>query len=152
MITREKVREAFRKGITADQIAMFLNKHAHEQMYIKKELEFEKDNPAGILVDSREQVAERTKKQNKDVMMNTKASVIPVNVVDQMKIWEEEMNSLEWEEGIMISDFENRDKYEHFKAFIKSLDIVPIAWNDKSMTIVVTLDKQKEVYEFINKH
>ena len=41
-----------------------------------------------------------TKKQAKDMMMNTKASVIPVNIVDQMKIWEEEMkmtmNNLLW--------------------------------------------------------
>jgi hypothetical protein len=54
IITREHVREALSKGITANQIALFLNKHAHDQMYIKKDMEEEKDDPSGILVNSRE--------------------------------------------------------------------------------------------------
>lgn len=84
--------------------------------------------------------------------MMGEASVIPKNVVQQMKIWEEEMNCLNCKEGIMITGFENRDKYDHFKGFLKSSGIKPLTWNEKQMTIVVEIDKQKEVYEFLNKH
>jgi len=113
IITRERIRAAFRKGITAQQIAMFLNKHAHEQMFIKKDQEEEKDNPAGILVESKENeengdsngiqnhAAQKSRKQA--IRMLTKeTSVIPKNVVDQMHTWEEEMKSLDCKESLLV--------------------------------------------------
>lgn len=112
-LTRAKARDAFRKGITAHQISMFLAKHAHEQMYIKKDLEEEKEDPTGILVDSREQVKEKKKKLNLKGS-NAKASVIPSNVVQQIHIWEEEMNTITSQDGLLIRDFESREKYTHF--------------------------------------
>lgn len=150
IITRHKIREAFRKGISAEQIAMFLNKHAHDQMYIKKEVEDEKDNPVGILVDSRENGATLRKQAKK--MLDKNSSVIPKNVVDQMHIWETEMNCLKCREGLMISNFETRDKYDQFKGFMKSSGIQPLDWNEKSMTVVVALENQRDIYEFLNKH
>lgn len=150
IITRERVREAFKKGITAEQISMFLNKHAHEQMYIKKDLEDEKEDPAGILVDPRDAAPVGVKKADKRISKS--ASVIPKNVKDQMSIWESEMKCLQRRPGLMIDNFENRDKYDQFKAFLKSSSIMPLDWNEKNMTVVVALDKEKEIYEFLNRH
>ena len=147
-ITREKVREAFQKGITADQIAMFLNKHAHEQMYIKKELDDEKEAPKGTLVDYQDDTYYRKSKKGG----NVEVSVIPKNVIDQMHIWEEEVNCIRSQEGVMISNFESKDKFDYFKAFMKDNFISPLGISDKNMIVVVPLENEKAIYEFLNKH
>ena len=147
-ITREKVREAYQKGITADLIAMFLNKHAHEQMYIKKEIDEEKEAPKGTLVDYQDEMNLRKSKK----MPSSDISVVPKNVVDQMHIWEEETNSIKNQEGVMVSNFESKDKFEYFKAFMKTNSITPLGMNEKNMIVVVPLENEKSLYEFLNKH
>ena len=125
-LTRENCREAFKKGIKARQIEMFLSKRAHEQMYIKKDLEEEKDDPAGILVDSKEQLDERRRsKVNKEY--DAKASVLPKNVIQQIYIWEEEMNSYTAQDSLLVRPFENKQKLEYFLQFLQSASIPCLA-------------------------
>jgi len=130
---------------------MFLSKHAHEQMYIKKDLEEEKDDPTGILVESKEQVTERRKKIYKRDA-EAKASVIPTNVLQQIYIWEEEMNTVNSQNGILISNFESREKYKQFLQYLRSVHIPDLARSDKSAMVVVPIENQKEIYEFLNRH
>lgn len=150
-LTRDKAREAFRKGITAQQVSGFLTKHAHEQMYVKKELEDEKEDPTGILVDSREQVKEKKVKMRRKGN-DAKASVIPANVIQQIYIWEEEMDTLKVQEGILVRDFETFEKFRQFQNFCKRAFIPMLSYSEKYRLVVVPKDKQREVYEFTNRH
>lgn len=148
-IVRDKAREAYEKGITADLIAMFLNKHAHEQMFIKKELDDEKQMPSGILINENPQ--DSSKKAVKG-LMSKEVSVVPKNVIDQMHIWEEEINCISAKEGMIVYGFDNRDQFDQFKAFIRRSDIRAMSWSDKNMIYVVSVEYEKDIIEFLDRH
>ena len=144
MLTREKVREAFKKGISANQIAMFLNKHAHENMYKHIDQEEEKDEPKGILVGGKHAII----KTNHTI--DQKKMVIPQNVVDQLNIWEDELNLIKAPDGLMVSDCDSKEKYEQFKGFLKKKEIEPLSFNDSTRIIIVKEADKKEAYKFLN--
>ncbi|CAK1550273.1 unnamed protein product [Leptosia nina] len=75
VITRESVRQAFRGGISAEQIIKFLEQHSHPQML--------KTESGGI----------RT------------TSVLPPTVVDQIRLWESERNRFTYTEGVVYNQF-----------------------------------------------
>ncbi|XP_045525898.1 general transcription factor IIH subunit 4 isoform X2 [Pieris brassicae] len=75
VITRESVRQAFRGGISAQQIIKFLEQHSHPQMLCAES--------GGI----------RT------------SSLLPPTVVDQIRLWESERNRFTYTEGVVYNQF-----------------------------------------------
>ena len=71
-ITREKCRESFKKGLTTDQICMFLNEHAHPKMY---DLTIFK-NSSSQLISGLNPIKEQEEESKEDIESGGRAKLI----------------------------------------------------------------------------
>ncbi|AOA65153.1 TFIIH and nucleotide excision repair factor 3 complexes subunit [Komagataella phaffii CBS 7435] len=117
MITRESVREALRNGITADQIIKYLETHAHSQM---KKLAEEK------LLKKLEFDSNATETQQ--IGSQVKLEVIPPTVVDQIKLWQLEMDRLQTFAGFLFKDFANAQEFEQLANYADEVGVM--LWRD----------------------
>lgn len=94
VMTRDSVRQAFRGGITADQIISYLEQHAHSNMLLKE-----------------------------STSINTK-SVLPPTVVDQIKLWENERNRFTFTEGVAYNQFLSQSDFITLRDYAQSINVL----------------------------
>lgn len=118
VVTRESIRRAMVNGITADQIINYMESHAHpgmvkkaEEKYAKK-LEFE--NSIG----------------NTYAADQLKFEILPPTVVDQIKLWQLELDRIEATNGYLYKDFANDFEFEKLMDYGEEIGVV--LWKDQS--------------------
>lgn len=94
VMTRDSVRQAFRGGITADQIISYLEQHAHPNMLVK---------------------------ENTSIVSN---SVLPPTVVDQIKLWENERNRFTFTEGVAYNQFLSQSDFITLRDYAQSINVL----------------------------
>lgn len=94
VMSRDSVRQAFRGGITADQIKNYLEQHAHPNM-----LNVEKRS------------------------INSK-SILPPTVVDQIKLWENERNRFTFTEGVAYNQFLSQSDFITLRDYAQSINVL----------------------------
>lgn len=94
VMTRDSVRQAFRGGITADQIISYLEQHAHSNMLMKE-----------------------------TSSINSK-SLLPPTVVDQIKLWENERNRFTFTEGVAYNQFLSQSDFITLRDYAQSINVL----------------------------
>ncbi|KAF9911327.1 RNA polymerase II transcription factor B 52 kDa subunit [Lobosporangium transversale] len=113
VITRDSIRRALTKGITAEQIITYLTAHAHAQM--------RKHTP-----------------------------VLPLTVVDQIRLWEIEKNRLRPVQSWLYSDFGRQQDFESTLEYASELGVV--LWsNQKRRLICITTEGHQAVGSYVRK-
>ena len=148
-ITRESIRNALYNGITSDQIIKFLETHAHPQMRalakekLDKKVEFDAShniNTAGGAPQSKTDGA----------VSQHRLEVIPPNVVDQIKLWQLELDRIQTVEGYLFKDFANQREYDMLSTYATELGV--LVWGDKvKRKFFVTKDGMAQVADFANR-
>ncbi|EDK45100.1 TFIIH basal transcription factor complex subunit 2 [Lodderomyces elongisporus NRRL YB-4239] len=148
-ITRESIRNALYNGITADQIIKFLETHAHPQMRalakerLDKKVEFDAShniNTAGGAPQSKTDGA----------ISQHRLEVLPPNVVDQIKLWQLELDRIQTFDGYLFKDFANQQEYDMLSNYAAEIGV--LIWADKvKKKFFVTKDGMTQVAEFANR-
>ncbi|KAF9211244.1 RNA polymerase II transcription factor B 52 kDa subunit [Podila verticillata] len=113
VVTRDSIRRALSKGITADQIITYLTAHAHAQM--------RKHSP-----------------------------ILPLTVVDQIRLWEIEKNRLRPSPGWLYSQFNRQLDFESTLQYASELGVV--LWsNQKRRLLCITADGHQAVGAYVRK-
>lgn len=149
-ITRESIRNALMNGITSDQIIRFLETHAHPQMRIlakeklDKKIEFDVShniNTAGG--------APQSQDASSGVAQH-KLEVLPPTVVDQIKLWQLELDRIQTFEGYLFKDFQNQQEYDVLCNYASEVGV--LIWSDKvKKQFFVTKEGMTQVAEFANR-
>ncbi|AMD19616.1 HCL535Wp [Eremothecium sinecaudum] len=127
-VTRESIRRALHNGITADQIIAYLETHAHPQM---------------------RRLAEETLEKKLELDPNTKESlqVLPPTVVDQIKLWQLELDRIISYDGYLFRDFDNFQEYQSMTQYAR--DIGVLLWSDdKKRMFFVSKDGNAQVIDY----
>ncbi|KAM3163651.1 RNA polymerase II transcription factor B subunit 2 [Lachancea thermotolerans] len=127
-ITRESIRRALHNGITADQIIAYMETHAHPQM---------------------RRLAEQTldKKMELDPNCNEGLQILPPTVVDQIKLWQLELDRIISYDGYLFTDFENFQEYNMLSSYAK--DIGVLLWSDdKKKRFFVSQEGNSQVIDY----
>lgn len=150
-ITRELIREALTNGITADQIIKFLETHAHPQMRIlakeklDKKIEFDTShniNTAGGAPQSQAEGA-RT--------VQHRLEILPPTVVDQIKLWQLELDRIQTFEGYLLKDFPSQHEFDLLCNY--AVEIGVLIWSDKAKKqMFVTNEGLNQVGDYANRH
>ncbi|ODQ80569.1 hypothetical protein BABINDRAFT_160832 [Babjeviella inositovora NRRL Y-12698] len=141
-LTRESVRHALYNGITAEQIILFLENHAHPRMRrlgeekLNKRLEFDRNNnikpAAGAAMDE------------------YRLEILPPTVVDQIKLWQLEMDRIQTWDGYCFSDFSNVQEFELLNAYAEEIGV--LLWSDKNKKkFFITKEGRQQVVEYANR-
>jgi len=113
VVTRDSIRRALSKGITAEQIITYLNAHAHEQM--------RKHSP-----------------------------ILPLTVVDQIRLWEIEKNRLRPQASWLYSQFSRPQDFDSTLQYASELGVV--LWsNPKRRLIAITAEGHQAVGAYVRK-
>lgn len=94
VLTRDSIRQAFRGGITADQIISYLEQHAHPTMLSKESF--------GV-------------KSN---------SLLPPTIIDQIKLWENERNRFTYTEGVAYNQFLSQSDFISLRDYAQSINVL----------------------------
>ncbi|XP_031627983.1 general transcription factor IIH subunit 4 [Contarinia nasturtii] len=94
VLTRDSIRQAFRGGITADQIISYLEQHAHPTML-----------------------------SNESTSIKT-ASLLPPTIVDQIKLWENERNRFTYTEGVAYNQFLSQSDFISLRDYAQSINVL----------------------------
>lgn len=147
VITRESIRNALSNGITASQIINFLEAHAHPQMRalakekLDKKIEFDAShniNTAGG--------APQSKSGDSSVAQH-KLEVLPPNVVDQIKLWQLELDRIQTFDGYLFKDFKNQSEYDILCNYAQEVSV--LIWAEKAkLRFFVTQDGMAQVADF----
>ncbi|KAG0218766.1 RNA polymerase II transcription factor B subunit 2 [Mortierella sp. GBAus27b] len=113
VITRDSIRRALSKGITADQIITYLTTHAH-------------------------------------VQMRRHTPILPLTVVDQIRLWEIEKNRLRPTPSWLYSSFNRQQDFESTLEYARELGIV--LWsNPKKRQMCIKAEGHQAVGNYIRK-
>ncbi|KAF9979764.1 RNA polymerase II transcription factor B 52 kDa subunit [Mortierella antarctica] len=113
VVTRDSIRRALSKGITAEQIITYLNAHAHAQM--------RKHSP-----------------------------ILPLTVVDQIRLWEIEKNRLRPQASWLYSQFSRPQDFDSTLQYASELGVV--LWsNAKRRLIAITAEGHQAVGAYVRK-
>ncbi|KAI8139463.1 RNA polymerase II transcription factor B subunit 2 [Fennellomyces sp. T-0311] len=113
VITRDSVRNALLKGITADQIISYLQTHAHPQM-------------------------------------RKKTPILPLTVVDQIRLWEMERCRLKTHSAYLYHEFNMQADFDAAEKHAKDLEV--LLWsNPKKRTMVITQGGHDQVKGFVKR-
>lgn len=127
-LTRESVRRALMNGITADQIIAYLETHAHPQMRRLAE-------------------AKLLKKKELDPNSKDTIQILPPTVVDQIKLWQLELDRVITYEGSLYSDFESSAEYNMLCRYAQ--DIGVLLWkDDKKRKFFVSKEGNSQVLDY----
>lgn len=146
-ITRESIRKALLNGITADQIIRFLETHAHPQMRLlakeklDKKIEFDAShniNTAGGAPQSQDGGAN---------LAQHKLEVLPPTVVDQIRLWQLELDRIQTFDGYLFRDFQSQQEYDVLCSYASEVGV--LIWSDKQKRrFFVTKDGMSQVADF----
>ena len=150
-ITRESIRSALYNGITADQIIKFLETHAHPQMKLlakeklDKKIEFDTShniNTAGG--------APQSKVSGEGNVAQHKLEILPPTVVDQIKLWQLELDRIQTFDGYLFKDFSNQQEFDTLSNYASEVGV--LVWSDKiKKKFFVTAEGMTQVAEFANR-
>ncbi|KAG0346220.1 RNA polymerase II transcription factor B 52 kDa subunit [Podila humilis] len=113
VVTRDSIRRALSKGISADQIITYLNAHAHAQM--------RKHSP-----------------------------ILPLTVVDQIRLWEIEKNRLKPSPSWLYSQFNRQQDFESTLEYATELDLV--LWsNQRRRLLCIKAEGHQTVGGYVRK-
>ncbi|SCW03424.1 LAFE_0G10110g1_1 [Lachancea fermentati] len=127
-ITRESIRRALYNGITADQIIAYLETHAHPQMRRLAEINLEK-------------------KLELDQNCKDGLQILPPTVVDQIKLWQLELDRIISYDGYLFSDFEDFHEYHLLSTYAS--DIGVLLWKDeKKRRFFVSQEGNAQVIDY----
>ncbi|SCV05746.1 LANO_0H14268g1_1 [Lachancea nothofagi CBS 11611] len=127
-ITRESIRRALLNGITADQIIAYMETHAHPQM---------------------RRLAEQTLDKKLELDPNCKEGlqILPPTVVDQVKLWQLELDRIISYDGYLFTDFENYQEYNMLSTYAS--DIGALLWKDeKKRRFFVSQEGNAQVIDY----
>lgn len=149
-ITRESIRKALYNGITAEQIIKFLDAHAHSQMRasakekLDKKIEFDAShniNTAGGAPQS---------KSSDATVAQHRLEVLPPNVVDQIKLWQLELDRIQTFDGYLFKDFKNQNEYDVLCNYATEVGV--LLWSDKAkLRFFVTAEGMYQVADFASR-
>lgn len=127
-LTRESIRRALTNGITADQIIAYLESHAHPQMRRLAEERLEK-------------------KLELDANCKDPLLILPPTVVDQIKLWQLELDRIISYDGSLYSDFESHQEYHLLSSYAQ--DIGVLIWkDDKKKKFFVSKEGNSQVLDY----
>ncbi len=133
-ITRESIRNALYNGITADQIITYLEVHAHEQMLKAVSTKDEDNNNSKL------------KKRNEA----RGRSIIPPTVIDQIKLWQLELDRIKPTDGYLFHYFANDKEYQTAASYARELDV--LLWeNQRDRKFFVTKEGSSQVADYANR-
>ncbi|KAK6456073.1 RNA polymerase II transcription factor B subunit 2 [Scheffersomyces xylosifermentans] len=151
-ITRESIRNALYNGITADQVIKFLETHAHPQMKLlakerlDKKIEFDTShniNTAGGAPQSQAISADGSVAQHK-------LEILPPTVVDQIKLWQLELDRIQTFDGYVFKDFANQQEFDTLWNYASETGV--LIWSDKNKRkFFVTKEGFSQVADFGNR-
>lgn len=118
VLTRDSIRQAFRGGITAEQIISYLEQHSHPTMLSSKETS----------------------------AINTK-SILPPTVVDQIKLWENERKRFTFTEGVAYNQFLSQSDFITLRDYAQSINVLMWSL-ERTRTMVVTKSGHEDVKKF----
>lgn len=127
-LTRESIRRALMNGITAEQIIAYLETHAHPQM---------------------RRYAEQKLLKKRELDPNTKDTlqILPPTVVDQIKLWQLELDRVITYEGSLYSDFESSAEFNMLSKYAQ--DIGVLLWKDeKKRKFFVSKEGNSQVLDY----
>ncbi|GMM56860.1 TFIIH/NER complex subunit [Maudiozyma humilis] len=127
-ITRESIRTALTNGITAEQIIAYLETHAHPQM---------------------RRLAEENLEKKLELDPNTKDTlqILPPTVVDQIRLWQLELDRVICYDGSLYSDFENSTEFNLLSKYAQ--DIGVLLWkDDKKRKFFVSKEGNSQVLDY----
>lgn len=127
-ITRESIRTALTNGITAEQIIAYLETHAHPQM---------------------RRFAEETLLKKLELDPNSKDTlqILPPTVVDQIRLWQLELDRVICYDGSLYSDFETSTEYNLLSKYAQ--DIGVLLWrDDKKRKFFVSKEGNSQVLDY----
>lgn len=143
-ITRESIRRALYNGITADQIIRFLETHAHSQMRtlakekLDKKIEFDASHNINTAGNSDTGVAQH------------RLEILPPNVVDQIKLWQLELDRIQTFDGYLFKDFKDQNEYDVLCNYATEVGVM--LWSDKAkLRFFVTADGMSQVADFASR-
>lgn len=138
-ITRESIRSALANGITAAQIIKFLETHAHPQMRLLAQEKLDKK----IEFDASNNINTSGQTQGNQ----HKLEILPPNVVDQIKLWQLELDRIQSYDGYLFKEFSNQKEYEVLRNYANEIGV--LVWSDdKQKTFFVTREGLKQVSDF----
>lgn len=127
-ITRESIRRALHNGITAEQIIAYLETHAHPQMRRLAEDNLEK-------------------KLELDPNCKDALQILPPTVIDQIRLWQLEMDRIISHDGYLFSDFDNFHEYQTITRYAK--DIGVLLWsNDKKKQFFISAEGNSQIIDY----
>lgn len=156
-ITRESIRKALYNGITSQQIIKFLETHAHPQMKLlakeklDKKIEFDTNNninTAGGAPQSQQQVAAAA--ENAAQKLQHRLEILPPTVVDQIKLWQLELDRIQTFDGYLFKDFASQQEYDVLCNYASEIGV--LIWSDKTKKKFYIIEQGKsQVVDFANR-
>ncbi|ODV80086.1 RNA polymerase II transcription factor B subunit 2 [Suhomyces tanzawaensis NRRL Y-17324] len=150
-ITRESIRNALYNGITADQIIKFLETHAHPQMRLlakeklDKKIEFDASHNINTAGGAPQSQAARD-----GAVAQHKLELLPPTVVDQIKLWQLELDRIQTFDGYLFKDFSNQQEYDVLSSYASEVGV--LIWSDKvRRKFFVTQQGVSQVVDFANR-
>lgn len=138
VVTRESVRTALRNGITAQQIISYLETHAHSGMVEMAEADYNKKYEFESSIG------------NTNAIEQLKLEILPPTVVDQIKLWQLEMDRVQAFKGYLYKDFNN--DFEFDKLLSYGEDIGVVLWKDKvKRKFFVSQEGNPQLIDYANK-
>jgi len=98
LLTRESVKRAFLNGLTAADIVAWLARHAHPKLVAKAEGSY---------------TAQGTR-------VPGTGHIVPLNVAEQIQLWQEERHRLNVVEAFLVEDFDSVDEFEYWASFVRT--------------------------------
>lgn len=151
-ITRESIRSALLNGITAEQIIKFLETHAHPQMKIlakeklDKKIEFDTSNninTAGGAPQSQEINDGKIAPQHK-------LEILPPTVVDQIRLWQLELDRIQSFDGYLFKNFTSQQEYDVLCNYATEIGV--LIWQNKpTKRFFITKDGLSQVADFASR-
>lgn len=148
-VTRELIRKALYNGITSTQIIKFLETHAHPQMKIlarerlDKKIEFDTNNNINTAGGAPQLHLETAAAQHR-------LEVLPPTVVDQIKLWQLELDRIQTFEGYLFKDFASQNEYDVLANY--ALEIGVLIWQDRAKRkFYITEQGKEQVVDFANR-
>ncbi|CAH2353826.1 general transcription and DNA repair factor IIH subunit Tfb2p [[Candida] railenensis] len=150
-VTRESIRKALYNGITSQQIIKFLETHAHPQLKIlareklDKKIEFDTNNNINTAGG-----APQSQQQRNEASASHRLEILPPTVVDQIKLWQLELDRIQTFEGYLFKDFASQQEYDVLSNYASEIGV--LIWADKGKKkFFITEQGKSQVVDFANR-
>lgn len=149
-ITRESIRHALYNGITAEQIIRFLESHAHPQMRLSAKEKLDKKIEFDISHNINTAGGAPQSKDGNSATAQHKLEVLSPNVVDQIKLWQLELDRIQTFDGYLFKDFKNQNEYDVLFNYASEVGV--LLWSDRQkFRFFVTSDGMSQVADFASR-